>query len=89
MFLLAGLTIIRYRQISEFRSKSIEFSFVVSGDESDISAARSDLTNMTFQSVEQEDIGGGKYRLWVRCPPDSVGSVSSFLHGKKILKEEP
>ena len=87
MLVMAFLTVARYRYISEFRAKSQEFSIVVVGEESDVSAIRADLRNMTFQSVEQEDMGDGRYRLKVRCPPESVDSVFSVLSLRKLLGE--
>lgn len=89
MLIMAFLTVARYRYISEFRAKSQEFSIVVVGDESDISAIRADLRNMTFQSVEQEDMGDGRYRLRIKCPPENADGIFSVFSGFKILREDP
>lgn len=88
MLVMASLTVARYRYISEFRANSREFSIVVVGGESDVSAIRADLRNKTFQSVEQEDIGDGRYRLRIKCPPDSVDGIFSGLSGFKIFRED-
>lgn len=88
MLLLAVLTVAKYRQISDFRSNSREFFFVVSGNESEISNAKEDLSNLTFQPVEEEMIEQGVYRLRVKCPPDKVGHIFSILSSMKILKED-
>lgn len=88
MLVLAMLTMARYRQISDFRSKSQEFVFVVSGDKSEISAAKTDLSKLTFQPVEEEMIEQGIYRLRVKCPPDKVRYISSILSAMKILRED-
>lgn len=85
MLVMAFLTMARYKHISEFRARSRDFALVVVGDESEISAARVHLRKMTFQSVEQEDIGDGRYRLRFRCPPDSVDGISMLL--SKTLRE--
>ena len=89
MLIMAFLTVARYRYISEFKAKSQDFSIVVVGEKADVSAIRADLRNMTFQSVDQEDIGDGRYRLRIKCPPESADSIFSVFSGFKILRENP
>lgn len=87
MLFLATLTVVRYRHIMEYRNSSKEFTFVVSGDQESLFAAKSDISKMTLQSVEHELIGQGLYRLKFRCPPDDLGRVQSKLERMSLAKE--
>lgn len=79
MCLLAILTVAKYRSIVHFKSESREYSFVVSADKSEISGVKSRLQNYTYQSVDDEMIEEGLYRLTVRCPPDKIGFIKGTL----------
>lgn len=87
MLLLASLTFFKYKEISDFRSKSEEFTFVVAGDDSSVAAAAGRLQHLTYQNVEKEPMDGGRYRLRIKCPPDKIGGIKSLLVGI-ILEDE-
>lgn len=79
MCTLAILTIAKYRSIVSFKDQSKEFTFVVSADKAEISDVKNRLEKYTYQSVEDEMIEEGVYRLTVRCPPDKVGFVKGMM----------
>jgi len=79
MCLLTVLTIAKYRSIVLFKNESREFTFVVSADKSEISGVKSKLENYTYQSVDDEMIEEGLYKLTVRCPPDKIGFIKGLV----------
>ena len=79
MFLLTVLTVAKYSSIVSFKSRSEEFTFVVSADKAEISGVKSKLENYTYQPVEDEMVEEGLYRLTVRCPPDKIGLIKGML----------
>lgn len=87
MIFLASLTAIKYKHIRDFKNNSVEYTFMVEGDKSDISSVKSRIQSLTYQSVDDEMIEEGLYRLTVRCPPDNLSSISSLLSGRR-LKED-
>lgn len=87
MLFLTSLTIFRYKEIRDFRNKSKEFTFVVSGDDLSLTTATEQLHQFTYQNVEKEALDNGLYRIKIKCPPDKVGGIRSLLSGLKILEE--
>jgi hypothetical protein len=79
MFAITILTAVKYRSIVAFKNESREFTFVVSADRSEMSDVKSKLENYTYQSVDDEMIEEGLYRLTVRCPPDKIGLVKGLM----------
>jgi hypothetical protein len=87
MLSLTALTLARYLEIVDFKKSSEEFVFVVEGDASRISKLKTNIQNLTYQTVQEEMIEEGVYRLRVRCPPDKINSVWALL-GRLSRKEE-
>lgn len=79
MCALTLATVYRYCVVRDFINDSREYSFVVEADGDSVPRIKADLRGATFQSVEEEMIEDGLYKITVRCPPDKVGSVWSFI----------
>jgi len=79
MLALMLITLLKYADIRDFKSKSKEYSFVVEGKFVDVSAMKADLMNRTHQPVDEEIVTDGQYKLTFRCPPEKIGFVFSML----------
>jgi hypothetical protein len=79
MCFLTLATVYRYAIVRDFISDSREYSFVVEADGDKLPRIKADLRGVTFQDVEEERIEDGLYRITLRCPPDKVGLMWSFL----------
>ena len=79
MFCLMLITLLKYADIRDFKSKSKEYSFVIEGKFVDVSAMKADLINRTHQPVDEEFVTEGQYKLTFRCPPEKIGSFFSML----------
>ena len=87
MLFLTTLTMAKYFEINYFKRNSEEFTFVVEGDANRILKLKKDIQNFTYQTVQEEMIQEGIYKLRVRCPPDKVNSIWALL-GRLARKED-
>ncbi len=84
MIFMVLLTIMKYVEITNFRDKSQEYSFVLDGNNTQISALKADLQTLTFQEVKEEILEDGKYRLTFRCPPDRIKNILNNIDEQQI-----
>jgi hypothetical protein len=86
MLLLTFLTFAKYREIKYFQNNSQEYTFVVYANQSDISDLKENLQNFTYQSVLDEQISDGNYKITVKCPPDKIKFINKIID--KLLSSE-
>ena len=79
MVAICLLTVARYRAVQDFRNRSVLHGMVVESE--DIDAVEKALRGATFQPVKRERISGDRYRIVVRCQPESVGYISKLIDG--------
>jgi hypothetical protein len=77
MALLTSATVARFWTIQDFKKRSSEHSILVEAH--DIDHVVKALRDATFQDVERERVEGDRYRMVVRCPPDSLNSVVGLI----------
>lgn len=79
MLVIGLLTVARYRTVQDFRERSVSHGIVVESE--DIDAVEEALRGATFQPVNREKISGNRYRIVLRCPPESVDGISKLIDG--------
>lgn len=79
MCVLTLMTAFRYVAIRRFVDGSERYSFVIEADKQTVVEMKRKLEGVTFQSVIDEMLDEGVYKITVKCPPEKVTSVWVLL----------
>ena len=82
MCFLSVLTVLKYKQINNFKANSTEYSVIVAIDKDKIEAIKKDIEMMTYNSVSEEKMENGRYRLKIKCPPEKLPNIKMFILNK-------
>ena len=88
MTVLTAATAARFWSIQDFKKRSQEYRIVV--ESKNIDNVAKAIQDATFQDVDRELVDGNRYRIVVRCPPDSLNSVMGMIQrlGGKRYEED-
>lgn len=79
MCFLTLATAYRYGAVKRFVRDSKEYTFFVEADRDRLKDMKSRLRGATFQSVGDEMVEDGLYRITVKCPPENLGIIWSMV----------
>lgn len=77
MVAIMAATFLRYEAVRNFRERSSEHRFEV--EVKDLDSVVKAIKEATSQPVHVENLSGDRYRIVVRCPSDSVGTVVGIM----------
>lgn len=86
MLTLGFLTFLKYKEIKTFHEQSKDYTFIVSANQSKISSIKENLQNYTYQTVYEEKLEEGNYKITVKCPPDKIKFINKIVD--KLLGPE-